>query len=120
MRRPRHVVVLLLDSLNRHLIGPYGGEEFDTPNLDRLAARSVRFERHVTGSLPCMPARHDLLTGTLDFLWRPWGSLELWDEPVTAPLRRFGGRGFAVRFVPDAAVAADAKVSVGRIALVAQ
>jgi hypothetical protein len=39
---------------------------------------------------------------------------------VTAPLRRLGGRGFAVRFVPDTAVAADAKVSVGRIALVAQ
>lgn len=39
---------------------------------------------------------------------------------VTGPLRRLGGRGFAVRFVPDAAVAADAKVSVGRIALVAQ
>ncbi|MEZ5181412.1 MAG: sulfatase [Acidimicrobiales bacterium] len=90
MSRPRHVVVLLLDSLNRHLIGPYGGIEFDTPNLDRLAARSVRFERHVTGSLPCMPARHDLLTGSLDFLWRPWGSLELWDEPVTVPLRRAG------------------------------
>ncbi len=86
--RPTNVVVLLLDSLNRHLIGPYGSEEFDTPNLDRLAARSVRFDRHVTGSLPCMPARHDLLTGSMDFLWRPWGSIELWEEPVTAELRR--------------------------------
>ena len=87
---PRNVVVVLLDSLNRHLIGPYGSAEFDTPNLDRLAARSVRFDRHVTGSLPCMPARHDLLTGSLDFLWRPWGSIELWDEPITVPLRRAG------------------------------
>lgn len=88
--QPRNVVVVLLDSLNRHLVGPYGSTEFDTPNLDRLAARSVRFDRHVTGSLPCMPARHDLLTGSLDFLWRPWGSLELWDEPITVPLRRAG------------------------------
>lgn len=87
---PRNMVVVLLDSLNRHLVGPYGSEEFTTPNLDRLAARSVRFDRHVTGSLPCMPARHDLLTGSLDFLWRPWGSIELWEEPLTAALRRVG------------------------------
>jgi len=87
---PRNVVVVLLDSLNRHLIGPYGSTEFATPNLDRIAARSVRFDRHVTGSLPCMPARHDLLTGSLDFLWRPWGSIELWEEPVTFELRRQG------------------------------
>ncbi len=87
---PRNVVVVLLDSLNRHLVGAYGSDEFDTPNLDRLAARSVRFDRHVTGSLPCMPARHDLLTGSLDFLWRPWGSIELWEEPITVALRRAG------------------------------
>lgn len=90
MARVQNVVLILLDSLNRHLIGPYGAIEFDTPNLDRLAARSVRFDRHVTGSLPCMPARHDLLTGSLDFLWRPWGSIELWEEPITVPLRRAG------------------------------
>ena len=40
---------MLLDSLNRHLLGAYGGTEFDTPNLDRLAARSVRFTNHHTG-----------------------------------------------------------------------
>jgi len=53
--------VVLLDSLNRHLLGSYGGTEFATPNLDRFAASSVRFDSHYTGSLPCMPARHDLL-----------------------------------------------------------
>ena len=71
--------MVLLDSLNRHLLGSYGGTEFDTPNLDRLAARSVRFTNHHTGSLPCMPARHDLLVGALDFPWRPWGSVEVWE-----------------------------------------
>jgi arylsulfatase A-like enzyme len=88
--QPEHVVVVLLDSLNRHHLGAYGGTEFATPNLDRFAARSTRFTRHVTGSLPCMPARHDLLTGSLDFLWRPWGSIELWEEPVTVALRDAG------------------------------
>jgi arylsulfatase A-like enzyme len=87
---PRNVVVILLDSLNRHMLGAYGGAEFDTPNLDRLAARSVRFTRHFAGSLPCMPARHDILVGALDFLWRPWGSIEIWEDAVTHLLRRAG------------------------------
>ena len=87
---PDNVVVVLLDSLNRHLIGTYGSVEFETPNLDRLARRSLRFHRHYAGSLPCMPARHDILCGALDFLWRPWGSIELWEEPLTAALRTAG------------------------------
>ena len=82
---------MLLDSLNRHLLGSYGSTEFDTPNLDRLAARSVRFTNHQTGSLPCMPARHDLLVGSLDFPWRPWGSIEVWEEAITHLLRRDAG-----------------------------
>jgi arylsulfatase A-like enzyme len=101
--QPKRMLVVLLDSLNRHLIGPYrdssvvaaavgqvSGERFETPNLDRFAARSIRFDRHHAGSLPCMPARHDLLVGSLDFLWRPWGSIELWERPITDALRNAG------------------------------
>jgi len=87
---PRNAVVVLLDSLNRHLLGAYGAREFDTPNLDRFARRAIRFDAHFAGSLPCIPARHDLLCGALDFLWKPWGSIELWEEPITAALRRAG------------------------------
>ena len=87
---PTRAVVVLLDSLNRWALAAYGGVEVATPNLDPLAARSVRFTRHYSGSLPCMPARHDLLCGSLDFLWKPWGSVELWEEPVTVALRRAG------------------------------
>ena len=87
---PDNVVVVLLDSLNRHLLGAYGGTEFTTPNLDAFARRSVRFTDHQTGSLPCMPARHDILCGALDFLWKPWGSVELWEDVITRPLRAAG------------------------------
>ncbi len=90
MKPIRNVVLVLLDSLNRHMLGCYGGREFATPNIDRLAARSVRFDRHYVGSLPCMPARHDILCGALDFLWRPWGSVEIWEDAITAHLRAAG------------------------------
>lgn len=87
---PRNVVVVLLDSLNRHLLEAYGYNEFQTPNLLRFAQRAQRFTNHHTGSLPCMPARHDVLVGALDFLWRPWGSIETWEDAITFELRRQG------------------------------
>jgi arylsulfatase A-like enzyme len=87
---PKNAVVILLDSLNRHMLGAYGGTEFDTPNLDRFARRAVRFDSHYSGSLPCIPARHDILVGALDFLWKPWGSIELWERPITHQLRAAG------------------------------
>src|SRR5215470_480813 len=99
---PKNVIVVLLDSLNRHMLGAYGGTEFATPNLDRFAKRATRFTRHVTGSLPCIPARHDILCGSLDFRWRPWGSWKTWLDPswigVPAPPARDGGWFLERRF----------------------
>ena len=73
-------VFVLFDSLNRHLLGPYGGTRIPTPNFDRLAQRCLAFDRHHVGSLPCMPARRDMLTGRLSFLHRSWGPLEPFDN----------------------------------------
>ncbi|MGV3652397.1 MAG: sulfatase [Devosia sp.] len=73
-------VFLLFDSLNRHMLGPYGGMALPTPNFDRLAKRSITFDNHYVGSLPCMPARRDMLTGRLSFLHRSWGPVEPFDQ----------------------------------------
>jgi arylsulfatase A-like enzyme len=87
---PRNVVVVLLDSLNRQMLGSYGGDEFATPHLDGFAQTALRFTNHQAGSLPCMPARHDILVGALDFPWRPWGSIEVWEDAITRSLRANG------------------------------
>ncbi len=91
-------MVVLLDSLNRHLLEAYGGGEFATPSISRFAETALRFTRHHAGSLPCMPARHDLLVGALDFPWRPWGSIEVWEDAVTRSLR---ARGVTTMLVSD-------------------
>lgn len=88
--QPQHLVVVLLDSLNRHLLEAYGSDEFASPNLRAFADTALRFTRHHAGSLPCMPARHDLLVGALDFPWRPWGSIEVWEDAITRSLRHGG------------------------------
>jgi arylsulfatase A-like enzyme len=96
--RPPNLVVVLLDSLNRHMLGAYGGGEFATPELDAFARTALRFTAHHAGSLPCMPARHDILVGALDFPWRPWGSIEIWEDAITRELR---GRGVTTMLVSD-------------------
>ena len=87
-----NVLTILIDSLNRHCIGPYGNREISTPNLDRLAARSAVFDMHFAGSLPCMPARRELMTGRKEFFWRGWGALEPFDRPIAREARRLGAK----------------------------
>jgi arylsulfatase A-like enzyme len=86
-------VFLLFDSLNRHLLAPYGGTRIETPNFTRLAERSVTFDRHYVGSMPCMPARRDMQTGRLSFLHRSWGPLEPFDNSF--PELLFGAKVYS-------------------------
>lgn len=79
---------ILMDSLNRHYLNLYGQGWVKTPNLERLAARGAVFENHYCGSLPCMPARREILTGRLNFLEAPWGPIEPWDDCLPKELRR--------------------------------
>lgn len=83
-------VFILFDSLNRHMLEPYGGTTVPTPNFARLAARSRVFDQHHIGSMPCMPARRDMMTGRLSFLHRSWGPLEPFDNSFTETLREAG------------------------------
>lgn len=83
-------VFVLFDSLNRHMLGCYGGRRVPTPNFDRLSARSRVYDKHYVGSLPCMPARRDLLTGRLTFLHRSWGPLEPFDNAFPEVLKTKG------------------------------
>lgn len=74
-------IVLMFDSLRRDMLSCYGGD-VATPNFDRLARHTVRFENSYAGSLPCMPARRELHTGRLNFLHRSWGPVEPFDDSM--------------------------------------
>lgn len=88
-----NVLFISLDSLRRDFLGAYAETprvtEYDveTPNLDQFADRATVFDTHYAGSLPCMPARREWLTGTKEFLWRPWGPTEPFDRHLAEVAR---------------------------------
>ncbi len=87
------LVCVLLDTLRRDICNSYGPTvvpAMQTPALDELARRSTQFQSHFVTCSPCMPARRNLWTGQIEFLWRPWGSLEPWDQPLPRVLHRHG------------------------------
>lgn len=86
------ILFVILDTLRRDYLQPYGGGPHGfhvyTPAIQRLAQRSVTFDNHWVGSLPCMPARREFMTGRHNFLERGWGPLEPFDDVLPEQLRR--------------------------------
>src|SRR4051794_12198514 len=77
-------VLILIDTLNRNMLDVYNKQAWiKAPNIERLSKKSVIFDNHWAGSLPCMPARRDIQTGRLNFLERNWGPIEPFD--ITLP-----------------------------------
>lgn len=84
-------IILMFDSLNRHMLSPYAADTIvNAPNFARLAARSATFENFYAGSMPCMPARREMHTGRYNFLHRSWGPLEPFDDSMPEMLSKAG------------------------------
>ncbi|HEY3912193.1 MAG TPA: alkaline phosphatase family protein [Stellaceae bacterium] len=63
MPAPRNILFIMCDQLRFDYLGCYGHPRLDTPNLDALAARGVRFTRAYVQSPICGPSRMSFYTG---------------------------------------------------------
>jgi len=60
---PRNVLLIVSDDQSRFDLGCYGNPACTTPNVDRLAAQGLKFERGYSPVGLCKPARSSLYTG---------------------------------------------------------
>ena len=65
-RKP-NVIVIYTDDQGTVDLGCYGSKDLDTPNLDKLAARGVRFTQMYAPSAICSASRAGLMTGRFPY-----------------------------------------------------
>ena len=111
LRSPRdrrlNILLVTVDTLRADHLGSYGYAAAQTPALDRLAARGLRFAQAATVAPLTLPAHSSLMTGTFPAYHgvRDNGGFYLGDDQVTlaGTLRAAGYRtgGFVSAFVLD-------------------
>ncbi len=83
-------IMVMFDSLNRHMLPPYGCDWTIAPNFARLAQRTVTFDNSYVCSMPCMPARREIHSGRCNFLHCGWGPLQPYDDSMPQILKTAG------------------------------
>lgn len=60
---PPNILLILSDDHSAAHVGCYGNADVKTPNLDKLAAGGMRFDRAYVTAPQCVPSRASILTG---------------------------------------------------------
>lgn len=94
-----NIVLLVIDTLRYDAVGAHGvNGTIRTPNLDRLAAASLVFDRAYSASYPTIPHRTDVMTGRHGGPFNPWAPLRF-DLP-TLP-RLLADAGYCTQLIHD-------------------
>lgn len=85
-----NIVFILFDDIGSEVPTCYGGQSYQTPNMDMLAQQGIRFTQ-CYGSPSCSPSRFMLMTGKYNFRnYTLWGKMNP-DEKTFATLLRDAG-----------------------------
>lgn len=60
----RQVILLMTDTTRKDMVGAYGDERMQTPNLDKLSSEGLRYENAYSCQPVCGPARSAIFSGT--------------------------------------------------------
>lgn len=92
------VILIISDTCRQDHLGCYGNPWIHTPHLDRLAERSVVFDRCYAASFPTVPCRSDILTGKHNFTYLGWAPLP--QDEITLP-QVLTGEGYVTAGIAD-------------------
>jgi len=88
-----NIILILVDDFGRELIQCLGGESYQTPNIDKLAADGIQFD--ICYATPmCSPTRNMLLSGKYNFRnYTAWGEYRFDTETtIASTLKKAGYR----------------------------
>ena len=104
-----NILLLMADQFRWDCLGCGGNEAIQTPNLDAIAARGVRFANAYTPNPICVPARASIMTGNYSHVCtgskRNSGRIREGQPLLTEVLKGVGYRTYAMgklHFVPYA------------------
>ena len=101
-RERMNLLLLIVDSLRPDHVGAYGSPQIETPNVDALCARGVRFNRAFPEAMVTIPARRSIFTARRIFPFRNfvpneelgqspgWLPIDDTERTFTSELRRRG------------------------------
>jgi len=98
MSEPKHpnILFIMADQYRHDYLGSAGATFLRTPNLDRLAARGVRFAQCATNSPVCAPARIGLAAGVQPSRLGSVGNDSYLPASVTTYYQRLRDHGYRV------------------------
>ena len=73
-----NVLLVMADQLAPHFTGAYGHPVVQTPSMDWLAERGVRFDAAYCNSPICAPSRYSMMTGQLPSQIGAWDNAAEW------------------------------------------
>lgn len=93
---PLNVVLILVDDMGWTDLGCFGSRFYKTPNIDRLAAKGMRFTNAYSACTVCSPSRASIMTGKYPARLKltdwipghryPWAKLRIPDWAAGLPL----------------------------------
>jgi uncharacterized sulfatase len=97
--KPRQAILLMNDTIRADMLNCYRHTGLQTPNLDRLAAGGMRFERAYTCQPVCTPARSALFTGTYPHSNGAWANSLPLDQTVHTIGQRLHDKGIHTAYI---------------------
>ena len=89
---PKNVVLIMADDIGIECFGCYGGRDYKTPHIDKLAATGLRFT-HAYSQPLCTPTRLEIMTGRDNHRnWRYFGILPPEEKTFGHLMQGFGYR----------------------------
>ncbi|MCF8413099.1 MAG: sulfatase, partial [Melioribacteraceae bacterium] len=81
-----NIVFIMADDMGSTQLGCYGSDYYETPNIDRLAARGMKFTQAYSAAPVCSPTRASLMTGKFPAKTHVTDFIKGNDPPEGAPL----------------------------------